>query len=303
MHGSPARLAATYSIVARDPASGEIGVGVQSHYFSVGSAVPWAQPGVGAVATQSIVEISYGPKGLERLSAGQSAPEVLAALVEQDPGRELRQVAVIDRQGRVASHSGALCIPAFGHAQGNGWSAQGNLLRSDAVWQAMGPAFERSTGSLAARLLAALEAAEAAGGDVRGRQSAAVIVVAAARPDNPWEGRRVDLHVEHHARPLEELRRLFTLHRAHELFAEARRHFGTGDFETALGLLEQARKLEPDDVEFAFWTGVAFANAGRHEEARRWLAEAYAADASWRELARRLATIGLFSGGPGLIEP
>jgi uncharacterized Ntn-hydrolase superfamily protein len=303
MHGKEGRLAATYSIVARDSASGEIGVGVQSHYFSVGSAVPWAQPGVGAVATQSIIEISYGPKGLERLSAGEPAPAVLAALVEQDPGRALRQVAVIDSQGHVASHSGALCIPAFGHAQGEGWSAQGNTLRSDAVWQVMGPAFERSRGSLAGRLLAALEAAEAAGGDVRGRQSAAVLVVSGARPANPWEGRLVDLHVEHHARPLEELRRLFTIHRAHELFAEAQRNFGRGDFETALGLLEQARKLDPDDVEFAFWTGVAFANAGRNEEALRWLAEAYAADASWRELARRLATIGLFAGGPELIEP
>jgi uncharacterized Ntn-hydrolase superfamily protein len=298
-----ARLASTYSIVARDPRSGEIGVGVQSHYFSVGSAVPWAQPGVGAVATQSILEISYGPMGLERLSAGQPAPAALAGLVEQDPGAALRQVAVIDAQGRVAAHSGALCIPAYGHVQGAGWSAQGNTLRSDAVWQAMGPAFERAGGSLAARLLAALEAAEAAGGDVRGRQSAAVIVVAGARPEKPWEGRLVDLHVEHHARPLEELRRLFTLHRAHERFAEARRHFGAGDFDTALGLLEEARKLDPEDVEYAFWTGVAFANAGRAEEARRWLGEAYAADASWRELARRLQTIGLFAGGPELIEP
>ena len=168
----------------------------------------------------------------------------------------------------------------------------------------MGPAFERSSGSLAARLLA-----RARGGRGRGRRRARPPERRRAgrrRPrarDNPWEGRLVDLHVEHHARPLEELRRLFTLHRAHELFAEARRHFGTGDFETALGLLEQARKLEPDDVEFAFWTGVAFANAGRCDEARRWLGEAYAADASWRELARRLATIGLFSGGPELIEP
>jgi uncharacterized Ntn-hydrolase superfamily protein len=302
MLAMPTRLAATYSIVARDPATGEIGVAVQSHYFSVGSAVPWAQPGVGAVATQSILEISYGPKGLEQLSAGRSAAEALASLVEKDEGNALRQVAVIDAHGRVASHSGSLCIPAFGHAQGPGWSAQGNTLRSDAVWQAMGPAFERCEGSLAVRLLAALDAAEAAGGDVRGRQSAAVLVVAGQRPANPWEGRIVDLHVEHHARPLEELRRLFTIHRAHVLFSEAQRYFGTGEFERALSLLEQARKLQPDEVEFAFWTGVAFATAGRTGEARRWLLEAYSADASWRELARRLATIGLFRAGPELID-
>jgi uncharacterized Ntn-hydrolase superfamily protein len=301
LHAS-ARLAATYSIVARDPETGEIGVGVQSHYFSVGSAVPWAQPGVGAVATQSILEVSYGPKGLAKLSAGEPAESVLAALVEQDAGRALRQVAVLDAEGRSACHSGALCVPAFGHAQGRGWSAQGNMLRSDAVWQGMGPAYERSRGSLAERLLAALEAAEAAGGDVRGRQSAAILVVAGERPANPWEGRLVDLHVEHHAHPLEELRRLLDIHRAHRLFEEARGLFGSGAFERAVPLLEEARKLQPDDVEFAFWTGVAFANAGRKQEARRWLREAYAADASWRELARRLAQVGLFSGGAELIE-
>lgn len=303
MNHAFARLAATYSIVARDPATGEIGVGVQSHYFSVGSAVPWAEPGVGAVATQSVVEVSYGPKGLAKLSAGEPASQVLAELIEQDPGRVLRQVAIIDAEGRIACHSGALCIPAFGHAQGRSWSAQGNTLRSDAVWQSMGPAFERSAGSLGERLLAALEAAEATGGDVRGRQSAAIFVVAGDKPVNAWEGRLVDLHVEHHARPLEELRRLLTLHRAHRLFAEARQLFGSGEFEQALLLLEEARKLEPDDVEFAFWTGVAFANAGRKEEARRWLQEAYAADSSWRELARRLASVGLFFGGADLVEP
>lgn len=296
------RLAATYSIVARDSNSGEIGVGVQSHYFSVGSAAPWAEAGVGAVATQSIVEVSYGPKGLARLSSGAPAPQVLAELVEQDPGRALRQVAIVDAEGRVACHSGALCIPAFGQAQGPGWSAQGNMLRSDAVWQQMGPAFERSAGSLAERLLVTLEAAEFAGGDVRGRQSAAILVVAPERPANSWEGRTVDLHVEHHADPLEELRRLLTLHRAYRLFAEVRQLFGRGEFERALELLEEARKLQPDDVEFAFWTGVAFANAGRKQEARRFLQEAYAADGSWRELARRLASIGLFSGGAELVE-
>jgi len=298
-----ARLAATYSIVVRDPITGEIGVGVQSHYFSVGNAVPWAEPGVGAVATQSIIEVSYGPKGLARLSSGAPAPQVLAELVDQDPGRALRQVAIVDAGGRVACHSGALCIPAFGQAQGRGWSAQGNTLRSDAVWQSMGPAFERSTGSLSERLLCALEAAEVAGGDVRGRQSAAIFVVARDRPANSWEGRIVDLHVEHHARPLEELGRLLTIHRAHGLFGEARQLFGTGDFEPAIGLLEQARKLQPDNIEFGFWTGVAFANAGRKQEARRWLQEAYAADATWRELARRLASIGLLSGGAEFVEP
>jgi uncharacterized Ntn-hydrolase superfamily protein len=302
MNLAGARLVATYSIVARDASTGEIGVGVQSHHFSVGSAVPWAEPGVGAVATQSIVEVSYGPKGLARLAAGVPADRALAELVEQDPGRALRQVAIVDGEGRVASHSGALCIPAFGHAQGRGWSAQGNMLRTDAVWQQMGPAFERSTGSLAERLLGALEAAETAGGDVRGRQSAAILVVKRDKPANAWEGKSVDLHVEHHAHPLEELRRLLTIHRAYGLFGEVRQLFGTGEFERALALLEEARKLQPDDVEFAFWTGVALANAGRKQEAQPWLQEAFSADASWRELARRLVRVGLFSGGVDLVE-
>jgi tetratricopeptide (TPR) repeat protein len=167
----------------------------------------------------------------------------------------------------------------------------------------MGPAFESSRGPLASRLLAALVAAESAGGDVRGQQSAAIVVVSGDRPKNVWEGRLVDLHVEHDERSLEELRRLLRIQRAHDCFTGAQQHFGTGDFEAALELLEEARRLKPDEVEFAFWTGVAFANAGRRGEARRWLEEAYADDDSWRELARRLATIGLFAGGPELIEP
>jgi uncharacterized Ntn-hydrolase superfamily protein len=197
-----ARLAATYSIVARDPETGELGVAAQSNYFSVGTDVSWAEPGVGAIATQSIIEVSYGPKGLELLSAGLPAQEALDRLVEQDLGASLRQVGIVDAGGRVAAHTGGACVPACAHAFGDGYCVQGNMLASDAVWEAMGPAFEKADGDLAERLMIALEAAETAGGDVRGGQSAALLVVAGERPENPWEGRRIDLHVEDDPRPL-----------------------------------------------------------------------------------------------------
>jgi uncharacterized Ntn-hydrolase superfamily protein len=298
-----ARLAATYSIVARDPETGELGVAAQSNYFSVGTDVSWAEPGVGAIATQSIIEVSYGPKGLELLSAGLPAQEALDRLVEQDLGASLRQVGIVDAGGRVAAHTGGACVPACAHAFGDGYCVQGNMLASDAVWEAMGPAFEKADGDLAERLMIALEAAETAGGDVRGGQSAALLVVAGERPENPWEGRRIDLHVEDDPRPLEELRRLLTIRRAYALFEQARATFGSGDVDGALELVTRARKLHPENVQFCFWIGVALGNAGRAAEARRWLNEAFAAAETWRELARRLRTVGIYTGDPDLIDP
>jgi uncharacterized Ntn-hydrolase superfamily protein len=298
-----ARLAATYSIVARDLRTGELGVAVQSSYFSVGTDVSWAEPGVGAIATQAIVEVAYGPMGLALLARGATAQEALGELVARDPLAALRQVAIVDAEGRAAAHTGAACVSACAHALGEGYSVQGNMLASDRVWRAMLPAFEQCQGDLPERLMATLEAAERAGGDVRGRQSAALLVVAGERPENPWEGRSIDLHVEDHPRPLEELRRLLTLKRAYALFQEARRTFGAGDLDGALEMVVQARKLQPGDFQFAFWTGVALANSGRPEQARQWLAEAFAESEVWRELGRRLQEAGLFTGDPGLLEP
>ncbi len=297
------RLAATYSIVARDTRTGELGVAVQSNYFSVGTDVSWAQAGVGAIATQSIVEVAYGPIGLAHLARGESAEAVLEALVTGDPAAALRQVGIVDAQGRVAAHTGAACVPACAHAIGDGFSVQGNMLASDAVWQAMGPAFETAEGDLADRLMVALEAGERAGGDLRGRQSAALLVVSGTRTENAWEGRSFDLHVEHHARPLEELRRLLTIRRAYMLFDEARRTFAVGELDQALQLVAAARTLYPDEVQFCFWTGVALANSGRADQARRWLDEAFRVNDTWRELGRRLRTVGLYTGDPGLLEP
>jgi uncharacterized Ntn-hydrolase superfamily protein len=299
----PERLAATYSIVARDAKSGELGVAAQSSFFSVGTDVSWAEPGVGAIATQAIIEVAYGPRGLALLARGASAQEALGELVAQDPLAALRQVAIVDAEGRAAAHTGSACVSACAHAVGDGYSVQGNMLASDAVWQAMVPAFEKSQGDLAERLMRALEAAERAGGDLRGRQSAALLVVTGDRPSNPWEGRSFDLHVEDHPHPLEELRRLLTLRRAYALFQQARRTFAKGDLDGALEMVERARKLQPSDLQFAFWTGVALANSGRPALARQWLAEAFRASDMWRELGRRLCEAGLYTGDPSLLEP
>ena len=212
----------TYSIVARDPATGELGVAVQSHWFSVGSVVTWAEPGVGAVATQSFVEVSYGPLGLELMQAGKTAEQALAALLAADPHPQVRQVAMVDRHGNVAAHTGDSCIAAAGHQTGEQYSVQANLMERDTVWGAMARAYESAEGDLAERLMASLEAAEAEGGDIRGRQSAAILVVPAAGEGRPWRETVVDLRVEDHPRPLAELRRLLRVHRAYQ-------HMNRGD--------------------------------------------------------------------------
>lgn len=297
------RLAATYSIVARDAKTGELGVAVQSSYFSVGTDVSWAEPGVGAIATQAIVEVAHGPNGLALLASGASAQEALDELLASDPLAALRQVGIVDARGRVAAHTGSACVSACAHVVGDGYSVQGNMLASDAVWQAMVPAFESEGGDLAERLMRVLEAAEREGGDVRGRQSAALLVVSGERTPNPWQGRSFDLHVEDHPRPLAELRRLLTLRRAYALFQRARQTFAGGDLEGALELVTRARELQPNDAQFSFWTGVALANSGRPELARRWLDEAFRGSGVWRELGRRLCEAGLYTGDPSLLEP
>lgn len=218
----------TYSIVARDSVTGEMGVAVQSHWFSVGSVVPWAEAGVGAVATQSIAEVSYGPLGLALMRAGKSAPKALQALLQADDHPEWRQVAMIDAQGRVAVHTGEKCIREAGHIAGAQYSVQANLMASDQVWPAMAEAYEGAEGDLADKMLAALEAAQAAGGDIRGRQSAAIVIVKPASSGKPYLDKVVDLRVEDHPAPVKELRRLVKLHRAYELMNEGDEHISAG---------------------------------------------------------------------------
>src|SRR5262245_23641909 len=218
----PQRPLHTFSIVARDPATGDIGVAVQSHWFSVGSVVPWAEAGLGAVATQSFVDPSYGQLGLQLMRAGKSAPDALKALLAGDEARDVRQVAMIDAQGRVAAHTGQKNVPAAGHVVGKNYSVQANLMANDKVWPAMSRAFESTKGDLAERMLAALDAAQEAGGDIRGRQSAALIVVTGKPTGKPWADRVFDLRVDDSAEPLRELRRLVTLQRAYN-------HMNAGD--------------------------------------------------------------------------
>lgn len=302
----PVPPAATYSILARCPETGALGVGVQSHHFSVGSVVPWGAGGVGVVATQSFARAAYGPEGLAALREGRAPADALRALLEADPGRELRQVALLDAAGSAAVHTGAACVAAAGHRVGAGYCVQGNMLASESVWTRMAGAFEASgaeKGDLAERILHSLEAADAAGGDLRGRQSAALLVVTPAPGPEPGSDRIFDLRVEDHADPLGELRRLLTVARAYRAMDAASRALETGDLAGALDLFDTARRGKPGEPEFAFWGGVALAGAGRIAEALPLLREAFAAGPGWRELARRLQPIGLLPNDPELLAP
>lgn len=283
----------TYSIVARDPASGRFGVAVQSHYLGVGPVVPWLEAGVGAVATQASVNISFGPIGLELLRAGRSAEEVVAALLASDDRSQVRQVGVVDAEGRAAAHTGAECIPACGHLARDGFTVQGNLLARESCWPAMAAAYEAglATGEpFVERLLRALEAAEDEGGDVRGRQSAAIMVVDAALQAAPWRGRLMDLRIEDHPSPVAELRRIVTLQLAYDLLDDEGEAARAG--RDAGERYAEARRLAPDAYELVFWRAVELGTGGDVAAARREMAIAVAADTSWRNTLEHMAAAG-----------
>jgi uncharacterized Ntn-hydrolase superfamily protein len=292
----------TYSIVARDPDTGEIGVAVQSHFFAVGSLVSWAEPGAGAVATQSVVEPAFGRRGLDLMRGGTSAPEAMHRLLADDPQEAYRQVAMLDRYGRTAVHTGGRCIQAAGHRVGNQVSVQANMMRSDTVPAAMAAAYAEAGGDLANRLVAALEAAEAEGGDLRGRQSAALRVVAAKPTDSPLADQRFDLRVDDHDDPVPELRRLLELKRAYTRVDAADEMAAAGDVELALEQYAAAHEAQPENPELAFWHGVALAGNGREDEARGLLGQAFQVSDGWRELLTRLPAAGLLPDDPGLVE-
>ena len=298
----PLRPVHTFSIVARDPATGELGVAVQSHWFSVGPIVPWIEAGVGAIATQSFVDPSYGKLGLDLIRAGRSAPDALKALVAGDPASDVRQVAMIDSQGRVAAHTGAKDIQAAGHKVGVNYSVQANLMLNDSVWPSMSRAFETSKGDLADRMLAALDAAQAAGGDIRGRQSAALIVVTGKPTGKPWIDRTFDLRVDDHPEPLKELRRLVVLQRAYN-------HMNAGDLaverkdnQGALREYSAAAALAPGNVEMVYWHAVALVNMGRVDESLPLFRQVFKADKNWLTLTPRLATAGLLPKDQKVID-
>jgi uncharacterized Ntn-hydrolase superfamily protein len=298
----PVRPVHTYSIVARDPATGELGVAVQSHWFSVGPIVAWAEAGVGAVATQSFVDPSYGKNGLDMMRTGKTAPETLKELLAKDEGREVRQVAMIDAQGRVDAWTGKNDIQAAGHIVGSNFSVQANLMLNDKVWPAMARAFENAKGDLADRMLAALDAAQAVGGDIRGRQSAAMIVVTGKPTGLAWKDRTFDLRVDDSPEPLAELRRLVKLQRAYN-------HMNAGDLavekkdnEGALREYSAAEKLVPDNAEMIYWHAVALVNMGRVEESLPLFRRVFAMDRNWITLTPRLPKSGLLPDDPKLIQ-
>ena len=285
----------TYSIVARDPKTGEMGVAVQSHYFSVGPVVAWAEAGVGAIATQSLVEVSYGPKGLELMRGGKTASEALPDLLAKDGERDVRQVAMVDAHGNVAAWTGPRCIEAAGGESGEGFSVQANLMANDAVWPAMAKAYRESKGDLADRMLAALEAAQKAGGDIRGQQSAAIVVVKGAPSGQPWKDRLFDLRVEDNARPVEELRRLVRLQRAYRLEDQGDDAVAQARMEDALKLYSEAARLAPEVTELVFWQAVSLFSAGKEAEALGLFKKVFAADRNWAVLVPRLV-------GPALLK-
>ncbi len=300
----PIRPAHTFSIVAVDTVTGEIGAAVQSHWFSVGSIVTWAEPGVGAVATQSFVDPSYGPRGLYLMRTGTPAPEALSALLRADPDSQVRQVAMIDAAGRVAAHTGSRDIPAAGQHVGNGYSVQANLMRNDRIWPAMAHAFETTEGDLAARMLAALEAGQEAGGDIRGQQSAALVVVSGDPDAQPWE-RVFDLRVEDHPTPIAELRRLVHVARAYAAATEGDNWMTVGEVDSALVAYRRASEILPDEAtngELIYWVAVTLADLGRIDEAIPLFRRSFAQDESWIELLRRLPDAGLLGADEATIE-
>lgn len=289
-------FAHTFSIVARDEKTGEMAVGVQSHWFSVGTVVSWGEAGIGVVATQSFVNKSFGLRGLDLLRRGLTAPEALEILLKDDEGREVRQVAIIDTFGNVATHTGKMCIQYASDIRGKQFSVQANMMLGDEVCQSMSKAYEGSAGKpLAERVMLALEAAQAAGGDVRGKQSAAILVVPARSQDKPWDERTVDLRVDDHQEPIKEMRRLLTVHRAYE-------HMNAGDLaieknDMAKAMLEYqaAMNLMPANLEMQYWTAITLANNKQVDKALPILKKVFTADKNWKTLTRRLPSVNLLT--------
>jgi uncharacterized Ntn-hydrolase superfamily protein len=286
-------LAHTYSIVARDEATGDMGVAVQSHWFSVGTAVSWGEAGVGVVATQSFTNVSFGIRGLAMLKAGLSPQEVLDSLLSDDEGRDYRQVAILDTKGRAAAHTGSKCITDAGHLAGENYSVQANLMLNDKVWPAMEKAFKEAKGTLAERMLAALQAAEAAGGDIRGRQSAAILVVRGKSTGKVWEDKVMDLRVEDSPEPLEELARLISVHRAYGYMDAGDVAVEKGDMEGAMREYSAAEEMFPDNDEMKYWHAVALANNGRLDEAIPMFKAIFNKNENWKTLTPRLVKPGL----------
>lgn len=299
---NPLRPTSTYSIVARDSSTGQLGVAVQSHWFSVGSVVSWAEPGVGAVATQSFVEVTYGPLGLQHMRAGRTAQQALRALLAGDEHTDVRQVAMIDSRGNVSVHTGENAIAEHCDHVGEGYSVQANMMLKPTVCSAMVRAFESVSGDLAERMMVALEAAQAEGGDIRGRQSAALLVVNDDASLPAWGGRIFDLRIEDHPEPIVELRRLLTMARAYNHMNEGDEYFAAGEIEMAVEAYGKAATLVPDNHEVLFWEAVTLATVGRVEDSLPLFKRAFEMWPDWRELVVRLPASDQLPRDPELMR-
>lgn len=296
------RLAHTYSILARDPSTGEMGAAVQSHWFSVGSVVTWGEAGVGVVATQSLVNPAFGPGGLRLLRSGRSPEEAVKEMIEADEAREVRQLAILDTLGRAHAFTGRRCIPNCGHIARDNLSVQANTMASEEVWPAMARAFEKTRGRLAERMVAALEAAEGEGGDYRGRQSAALLVVKGTSSGRCWEDRPIDLRVEDHPDPVGELGRLLKVHRAYEEMNDGDLALEKGDMAAAMEHYGLARSRCPDNEEMMFWHAAMLANNDHWDEALPLFSKAFARNHCWRDAVPDLARLGHLRLSPEQVD-
>jgi len=292
----------TFSIVARDESTGQLGVAVQSHWFAVGSVCPWAEAGVGVIATQALVEKSYGPMGLTLLKQGKPANEVLTDLLAKDDHPEIRQVAIIDAQGNIATHTGRLCIAEAGHVIGTNFSVQANMMKNNTVWQCMADKFLQSRGDLADRMMAALKAAQNAGGDIRGRQSAGLLIVDGQKTEKHWDHEVFNIRVDDHPDPLEELDRLLRIQRAYHLMNEGDELLANKEMEAAMKKYQAAEEFAPTIDEIPFWVAATLADTGHLDQALPIFSRIFEINPDWEELIKRLPKSGLLHNDPKLLS-
>lgn len=302
LYAQPIRPVNTYSIVAYDSVNGQMGVAVQSHWFSVGSVVTWAEAGVGVVATQSFVDVSYGPLGLDLMRGGKTAGQALQALLEIDDQREVRQVAMIDAHGNVAVHTGKKCLAEAGHQKGKDFSAQANIMEKRTVWPAMAKAYQNTKGDLLRRLMAALKAAQAEGGDIRGKQSAAILIVPIKSQGQPWKEKIVDLRIDDNPQPLKEMERLIKVHRAYDHMNKGDAYLALKDVTSALREYRTASKLYPENMEIMFWTAVTLADEGSVEEALPIFKNIFEKEPNWREVTKRLPAADILAKDKSVLD-
>lgn len=290
------QFAHTFSIVARDKITGEMAVAVQSHWFSVGTIVSWGKSGIGVVATQSFVNPAYGPNGLKLMEEGKNAIEALEILIAKDEGKDVRQVAFLDANGKVSAFTGIKCIVSANHIIGDNYSVQANMMLNDQVVPAMSKTFEENADlPLAERVLKVMMAAQKAGGDIRGKQSAVLLVVHAKLVEEPWLDKKIDLRVDDHDKPLVELERLLQVHKAYEYMNRGDVAVELGDMEKALKEYGAAEKLFPKNLEMKYWKAIALANNNRLKEAIPIFKDIFKADENWRELTKRLPKSGILN--------